>query len=345
MFLAVRFVSTLLMLSTFAAAAIVEPERWKHKDQHTLPLPTRNVFQFRTNGTWIENIAVRPNGDLLLTMLSPTASLYTLKEPRSTSPGLSLVHTFDNATSLLGITEIHHETFALLSVKAKNDSTAVPGSVTLWVVSPTADGTWDTEKVAILPDVVVPNGITSIPGSSAVLVVDSIGGTITRCDLRAGACAVVLSGPEVAPISGDSSRPVGINGIHYHDGYIYWTHSGLVSVFRRRIDRQGYPIANANSELIGTLDAQFVDDFAVDAAGQFWVATNVYGSLFALDRDGTSKVVAGSPTELTLGGCTSAAFGRTLLDRKTLYVATNGVNGIKEPAKVVAVDAAEYCIK
>jgi sugar lactone lactonase YvrE len=334
----------LLAVLPYISAATMNYRGLETRDHKTpsLPLPSQNIFQFGSNGTWIENIAVRPNGDLLLTMLAPNASLYTVKRPYAGSREFSLVHTFDGATGLLGITEICHDTFALLSLNSLNATNAESGSTDVWVVSPRTRGVWDVKKAASLSDIVVPNGITSVPGSSAVLIADSIGGSVTRCDIRTGACTPILSGPEFAPVPNDSARPIGINGIHYRAGYIYWSHSGLVSIFRRQVDSEGYPVNNSGTELVGTInDVQFVDDFTEDAAGRFWAATYLNNSVVLLERDGTSEIVVGSPNESTVGGCTSAAFGRTAPDRKMLYVVTSGEDG-KEPAKIVAVDTSVF---
>ncbi|KAI0454115.1 hypothetical protein F5B21DRAFT_525183 [Xylaria acuta] len=303
--------------------------------------PAQNVFQFNETGTWLENIAVRTNGDLLATMLNPTASLYTLKRPYSATREFSLLHTFENATGLLGITETSNDNFAILSIALGNASSPVPGSSTIWGVSFIHD-TFNTRKIASIPEVLVPNGITSIPDSSAVLVSDSFGGTVTRCDTLTGICETVLKRTETEPDPGNV-EPTGINGLHYRNGYIYWSNSNLVSIFRIRVDREGYPATNAKVETVGKVDASFIDDFAEDYAGRFYVATGPNNIIVELQRDGSSAVVAGSLTGLTVAGSTAAAFGRTVHDSRTLYVVTNGainapVNGKTEPAKIVAVD-------
>jgi sugar lactone lactonase YvrE len=308
-------------------------------------LSAQTLFQFEKVGTWLENIAVRPNGDLLVTLLLPNASLYTLKRPYSTHREFSLLHTFDDASGLLGITETETDTYAILSLQSSNISASGSGGCTVWGVSLVQDSL-NVRKIANLPDVMVPNGITSIPGSFAVLVADSIGGTVTRCDTRTGICETVLKVPETVPVP-NSTQVLGINGIHYREGYISWSHSGLDTIFRIRVDRQGYPAANSKIEALGTVDAVFIDDFVVDNAGRFWIAANPNNSIILLGRDGSSNVVAGSLTELTVAGCTAAAFGRTVQDNRTLYVVTSGalrapVNGtVSEPAKVVALDTSK----
>ncbi|KAI1129958.1 hypothetical protein F5Y10DRAFT_290389 [Nemania abortiva] len=303
-------------------------------------LPAKTIFQFNQTGTWLENIAVRPNGDLLVTMLSPTASLYTLKSPYSSTRTFSLLHTFDNVTGLLGITETSPDTFAILSITFSETMAPVPGSSAIWGVSFDHDKL-RTRKIASIPDIIVPNGITSIPGSSTVFVTDSTGGTITRCDTQTRACEVILNNPETAPSPG-SSEPTGANGIHYRCGYLYWSNSNLVSIFRIRLSEDGYPDSYAKIETVGKVNAVFIDDFAESDDGRLWIAAGENNTVIALQNDGFSEVVAGSLMEPTVAGCTSAAFGRTAHDLKMLYVTTNGgasapVNGVTEPAKIVAV--------
>lgn len=79
----------------------------------TLPLPSRTIFQFSSNGTWIENIAVRANGDLLVTLMLPDPQLYLISSPWSPSPTASLLYTFPNMTGLFGIAETSPDVFVL----------------------------------------------------------------------------------------------------------------------------------------------------------------------------------------------------------------------------------------
>ncbi|KAI0869914.1 hypothetical protein GGS24DRAFT_135264 [Hypoxylon argillaceum] len=294
-------------------------------------LPTQTLFQVNQTGPWLENIAVRSNGDLLVTMLLPTASLYTMKTPYSPARKFSLVHTFDNATALLGITETHPDTFAILSIEFSGASSRSP---TLWSASFDAGDNLRMRKVTGLEGLLVPNGITSIPGTPVVLLTDSSGGTITRCDTATGACGLILNTTQTAPVPG-SAQATGANGVHYRCGYLYWSNSDLVSLFRVRLDKAGYPAPDAQIETIGTVDAAFVDDFAADGAGRFWIAAGGDNTVIALRGDGSSEVAA------AVAGPTAAAFGRTARDRGTLYVVTNGQ---AEPAKVVAVDVSKYII-
>lgn len=77
-----------------------------------------------------------------------------------------------------------------------------------------------------------------------------------------------------------------------------------------------------------------------------FVCSNFGNTVFAVDVDGGKgrKTVLGALGELTVGGDTSAAFGRGKGDGNVLYVVTGGamgspVNGtLIEGGKVVAVD-------
>lgn len=76
-----------------------------------------DVWQF-PNGTWAENIAVRSNGQLLVTILS-SPELYEVDPFGLETP--QLLQRFPNATGLLGIVELKEDVFAVV---AGNYSTA-----------------------------------------------------------------------------------------------------------------------------------------------------------------------------------------------------------------------------
>jgi len=116
--------------------------------QATLPLPSKLVTQFPTRPFWIENVAVRHNGALLLTQLtqSAPATLYTVPSPwvafssgassTSTSTGAKAkaIHEFSEADALLGITESlsHPDVFVL--VGGVNPTANSSGKFFAWTV-------------------------------------------------------------------------------------------------------------------------------------------------------------------------------------------------------------------
>jgi hypothetical protein len=101
-------------------------------DSSTLPLPSRVLYQF-PKGSWIENLAVRSDGDLLLDLMS-TLNLYLLN-PRVEDSKPQLLHTFPDSLGLLGITEMQHDIFYVIagnfSLTTGSDG---PGNYALWKV-------------------------------------------------------------------------------------------------------------------------------------------------------------------------------------------------------------------
>ncbi|KAI8957189.1 hypothetical protein F5Y11DRAFT_361061 [Daldinia sp. FL1419] len=159
-------------------------------------------------------------------------------------------------------------------------------------------------RIVHILEVGLMNGIVSMPGNeSVVLATDSRLGVIFR---------------------------VG-------DGYVYWSNSDLFSIYRSRIDEKGYPVRSGEVDKVATVEGvSFVDDFTFDRHGNIWVATNLNSTVVTIGKDGRQSVAMGSLTELTVAGDTSLAFGKTPIDRDTVYVTTSG------SGKIVAVDTRGY---
>ncbi|CDM30110.1 hypothetical protein DTO013E5_8132 [Penicillium roqueforti] len=67
------------------------------------------------NGTWVENIAVRPDGNLLVAVLS-TAELWEIDPSIPSGPSsANLVHHFDGAEDADGITELSPDIYAVIA--------------------------------------------------------------------------------------------------------------------------------------------------------------------------------------------------------------------------------------
>lgn len=313
-----------------------------------LPLPSRTVFQFASNGTWIENLAVGPAGDLYFTTLLPAASLYRLRDPGGPAPVASVVHTVAGAQALTGIAAVTPDTYV---VGASNISggAVVPGTGALWSIRvPTAaNGLAEAaaRHVVHIAESGLLNGFAALPpggggcrGNATVLVADSFKGLVWRVDVGAGTYDVGIQVPEMG------GEPIGINGIQVRDGHLYWTNAGTTTIYRLAIDAQGRARPGAAPEALFHVEAAQLDDFTIDAAGTLWVATNADNRLLALGPDGRQEVVLGAKGALAVAGDTAVRFGRGANDKKTLYVTTGGANGapvngtITEPAKVVAVD-------
>ena len=75
-------------------------------------LPIRNVFTF-PDSTFVEDIAVRSNGDLIV--LTPSIPAVFSIDPKVASPVASAVHTFPSEVGPWGITEITHDKFVVVT--------------------------------------------------------------------------------------------------------------------------------------------------------------------------------------------------------------------------------------
>jgi hypothetical protein len=347
-----------LSLASLLSAAQCIPTA--SKPNLKLPLPARTVAQLDKVPTWLENIAVRATGDLLVTQLAPAPVLYTIKSPASANATLEPIYEWHepNVTDILGITETFPDTFNIIAGNATADALGYAGSWSVWEakLSSCNSSVPAIRKIANIPEAMLLNGITPLPGHpEIVFIADSQFGFLFRLDTRTGKHEVIAKGPEFDPYPARQHKTVGfgINGVKIRDGYLYFSNSNLVSIFRMPITMDGYVAkeGKAKVELYADLNAavDFVDDFVFSGDGTLWAASNYGNSIVAVSPGGKKiRVVAGAITQLTLAGSTAAAFGRTKYDRDVLYVCTAGglgepVNGtIVEPGKVEAIDIAGY---
>lgn len=326
-----------------------------------LPLPARTVAQLANTPTWLENIAVRANGDLLVTQLAPAPVLYTVKNPASKNAVLEPIYQWHetNVSILLGVIETFPDTFAVVAGNATANATGYPGTFSVWQVKfdSLASSTPRVRKLANVPAAKFLNGIIPLPEDpSIVLIPDSQFGLLFRLDTRTGVSKVIAQGPEFNPYPERQNKTVGfgINGVRIRDGYLYFTNSNLVAVYRVRITKDGYIAQGGKApvELYADLSVAttFVDDFTFSADGTIWAVSNDGNTIVAAAPGGkVVKEVAGRRDQLTIAGGTAAAFGRGKEDKRVLYVSTAGgldapVNGtVVEPGKVVAVDTEGWC--
>ena len=114
------------------------------------PNPIQTIYKF-PNETWVENIAVRSSGQLLVT-LATTPDVYQI-DPFSSPTGApstaTLIHSFPDATSTSGIVEIQPDIFA---VAVGNWSTATFS---------TTNGSYSVWKLDLRPLKFDSNGVTT----------------------------------------------------------------------------------------------------------------------------------------------------------------------------------------
>lgn len=99
-------------LSVFWIAALIPAVISTTVGRHSTPSITTTSFGKLPNGSWAENLAVRSNGQLLVTVLT-TPELYQI-DPLG-SHQTQLIQKFPVAGGLLGITEVESDVFAIVA--------------------------------------------------------------------------------------------------------------------------------------------------------------------------------------------------------------------------------------
>jgi hypothetical protein len=308
------------------------------------------VDEAKAPGSWFENVALRHNGDLLVTMLAPYASIYSIQKPLSASPSVSVIN-IPNANGTLGIAETSPDVFAIVAGSFSSLAMPVPGTQTMWELDMSGPQP-KTRLIASMPDAGLLNGVAKLPHLSAILVADSGLGKVWRVDIKTGKYVLAAEVPEMAAVPMHAAPQLGVNGVRITgDGFMYFSNSNRAAIYRLRIDRNGFAVKGAKAECVAQFDADNIDDFAIDGNGEYWAATNFDNTLVVAKMGLTTgdEVVVGRPTDLTVAGDTSLALGgRTWADRNLVYVVTAGalgrpVNGtVTEPAKVVVIDRSGF---
>ncbi|KAI1158233.1 hypothetical protein F5B18DRAFT_641882 [Nemania serpens] len=337
--------SALALLAFACGTAVATPAPYSTACAAALPLPVRTIFQLDKTVpfSWFENVAIRGNGDLLVTMLSPNASVYSLHQPASGPAKVSIINIGD-ANGLLGIAETSPDVFAISGGTFSSLAAPVAGTLGIWELNlrgpkPT------TRLITKIPEAVFLNGVVSVPGSPspAILVADNGVSRVWRVDLKTGKYETAAEVPEMRALP-NATTAIGVNGLKIHNGHLYFSNSNLASIFRMPLDKSGLAAQGAQATLVAKFDADNIDDFLIDEKGKYWAATNFDNTVAVASQGATGVVVAGTTTELTVAGDTALALGRTIRDRNIVYAVTGGalnrpVNGtVTEPAKVVAID-------
>ena len=270
------------------------------------------VYDFNNTNYWLENIAVRSNGNLLVTLIQPTPDLYEI--PPKTPSNTRLVQRFPGVTALLGITEVAQDEFAIIGGNASFTTGPVPGTFKIFVYS------FKTKKITNtvnLPDAVFLNGLSTFSVSPPVVLAgDAALGQVYKVNLNTKVSTIAAKDASMDPVPG-GQLVLGVNGVRYVAPYLWYTNSNQNSLSRVKLTSAG--VATGAYELVASV--QLPDDFTVDKKGEAWIAGNPLNTLFRR-KPGQSAAVAvlGGPTESVFTSPTSAIFGRTNQDSNVLYV-------------------------
>jgi hypothetical protein len=354
-------VQLLLILASFLSLVSTLTNHPRCQGQDVAPAEAHLIHQF-PNPTWVENIAIRKTGQLLLTVItSPSLFLVdpttSALNPTSSSTA-TLIHSFSPELSVLGIAETTPDNFYVI-VGNISLSPLNPGLGTYTVFSvnlQSYNSTFNTgsviKEVTALTQASLLNGMSTLSTSQGLLLAaDSVKGALWLVDTTSSTYSLLLQEPEMAPPN-SPGLVLGINGVHVLPlssnediVYIYFDNQGT-STFYRLLFSLSKMQKIGNVEIVkGNVT---VDDFALDVEGGVaYLAGSADNALLRVGIDGGEvEILYGGLNETALPGPTSVAIGRGSGGGKggTVYVTTNGgllapVNGnFTEGGKVVAVD-------
>ncbi|KAJ5632208.1 hypothetical protein N7490_008547 [Penicillium lividum] len=262
------------------------------------------VYRF-PNGTWVKNIAVRPNGNILVSLVN-TPELWQITP--SAQPGLypaQLIHHFDGASSVNGITQLSLDKYAVIA------------SNSVWKVDLSAQSSKPIQ-IATLPAGTL-NGMATL-NERSVAISDSQLGLVWSLDTQTGDYTVIHRDETMAP-NDDLGLTLGINGLRIRNGYMYYNNSPRRIFCRVSIDAHA-------GEALGPYEivAQDVlaDDFAVGSNSVAYLAGLTDDVVTKDFLNGSHTVIAGSKDSKDLMTATSAAFGQPFNGHDILYVTTGG---------------------
>lgn len=281
----------------------------------------QQVYEF-PNGTWVENLAARSSGQLLVTIVT-SPDVYQVDPSQSGSPAKLIAH-FSDSLATLDITELENDVFAV--VRGKFSIAPLSYTTGAWFVSKIDLRDQNEPKISTIAQISegqVLNGITTVePGSKYLLIADSTADVVWRLNAETSHVDTAVSSISTHPTRRLARGGLGVNGIHTKDGQLYFTNSNR-GFYRVPIHSDGKQAGS----VVGLADFEAGDDFALDGSGGAYVAR---GAVDRIDHVSSSSRLhpalrySNSNASELIEGNTTLAFGRTKSDKKTLYVTTKG---------------------
>lgn len=319
-------------------------------DAASPPAPVSTIYSF-PNGSYVENLAVRAGGEILVTRT--TSAELVLVDPERPECA-AVVHDFgaEGLTGMTGIAEYEPDVFAVLAGAYHLGVSVGAGSWTVYSVDMRGVGLSGAgcgalaggnlprvREVALVGESQLLNGMA--PRGRYVLASDTFAGLVYRVDMATGAYGVAINSTYLSELD----TPHGVNGLRVVGDTLYFANSGQSTLVRVPIAEDGsaagdYTVIAHNQ---GSLDDW--DDFAVDAEGAIFAVTAGGNTVVKVSPDGsTQTVVAGNLNSTDVAEPSSAAFGRRSCDSNVLYVTTVGgllypINGsVVIPGALVAIE-------
>lgn len=295
----------------------------------------QTVYEF-PDSTYVENIAVRSNGQLLVNLL--TAPELWLVDPATPGEAI-LVHEFAGTTALCGIAEYEPDVFAVI---AGNVSLATgDGIVGSWSIysidlaganitsNSSVIATPPTvSKIADVPAAELLNGMAVLSSDEKQLLIagDVKTGTIYSVDIETGDYAVAINNTYTATAVEYGLGTSGTDGVQILDDVLYFTNIAQGYLYRVALNvTDGTPAGEFETVAeIMTSNDQW-DDFTFDKDGNVYMTAGGANTIEKINvQTGKVELVAGNLNSTLIAEPSSAKFGRRANDANVLYVTTAG---------------------
>lgn len=317
-FLSVLFVHLIQLVSAlphYHSNAPIHPFNRRCNSTHLSPVDV--VHDFPT-GTWIENLAVRTNGQIIATEDIPRPRIYQVDPFGSRDP--IVLHEFSDTASILGIAETIPDVFYVCSANYSSKTLQGFGEAYIFRVdmrsfAPDRPGSAEVSKIATLPEARALDGLDFLGGESNLLLVsDFLLGVVWSVNIGTGEVRLLINN------SYTRSTGFGVNGLKIRDNHLYFTNTQQQTLVKVPVDSKGQAVGNYS--VISYLGVD-PDDFAIGSRGDFYVTSITEGNSGIV----VVPVAGGSPKKIAdIAGPTACAFGRTSKDKDVLYVSTSGGN-------------------
>lgn len=249
--------SVLLLLSASANVAFTKTV----EDIWTFPV-----------GTWVENLSVRSNGQIVVTTLNKPQIFQV--DPSKREPA-HLVAEIPSKLSVVGISELGHDMFYVnagnFSIATGTEGLGTSSVYELDLRNYQAGGPLVTPRlVADLPHAGLLNGNTVLDEETrTLLLADSVKGAAWWLNVTSGETQKVVTNQLMAPVS--KTNPLGINGLKVFDNELYWTNTDQNLIAKASINCLGVQ-SGAARVLVANITT--VDDLFITGKDRGLVAGN-----------------------------------------------------------------------
>jgi hypothetical protein len=228
------------------------------------------------------------------------------------SHSASLVNTFPNCSTAIGITEIAKDVFVLLTGTIDLQQFSVtPGSFVAWLVDySSCQSPSDAPRIsqiAALTKSAFLNGLTTWT-PEIVLAADTSLGLVWAINVHTGDYSIAVKDPTMAPTP-DAQIKLGINGIkvlrNRTQSYVYYTNSNT-EIFHR------LPMSSSHIDrpCSGTGERFQSGRFRTCGGWDSIHWENPGDYVYELTPEGALSIIAGEANQLTVIGATACSLGR-----------------------------------